>query len=80
MNEHTQSGIYDLAQTPSGEIINFRFLLRFLENENDIIRPSTVNKHCGAGSAAGHKIANSACLVVRVVSKGLEMITFLGEK
>ena len=21
MNEHTQSGIYDLAQTPSGEII-----------------------------------------------------------
>ena len=22
MNEHNQSGIYDLAQTPSGEIIN----------------------------------------------------------
>ena len=24
MNERTQSGIYDLAQTPSGEIITWR--------------------------------------------------------
>ena len=26
MNEHTQSGIYDLAQTPSGEIIMHKFM------------------------------------------------------
>ena len=39
MNEHTQSGIYDLAQTPSGEIINMVgflthaiYRLRFFSN------------------------------------------------
>ena len=32
MNEHTQSGIYDLAQTPSGEIIMDSAILDLLNN------------------------------------------------
>ena len=47
MNEHTQSGIYDLAQTPSGEIItlerNHSYHLIDLLNE-----PAQFSQHEGS--------------------------------
>ena len=39
MNEHTQSGIYDLAQTPSGEITRRIELLRHYQPFSAKMRP-----------------------------------------
>ena len=43
MNGHTQSGIYDLGQTPSGEIISKKEVNEFIKNGEgtDIIKLSS---------------------------------------